>query len=207
MPAPVATVSVSNSFLTRNVSSSIPICRLLVAQFAAGIAKTTYYFQMIQSLAAHYKFDIEIPFNELSEELREVILFGSGKEKVEFHYANSRGLEIKQLHRFEGVIPNLDRRYRETESSAVREELTRFLNSRPCPECKGHAPESFAARNVFVTDLSLPEISDMSVGHARSFFQNAATRRLAGHDRRQDCERNRRASQVFSATSASTTSH
>jgi excinuclease ABC subunit A len=132
--------------------------------------KTTYYFQMIRSLAAHYKFDIEIPFSELSEELREVVLFGSGKEKVEFRYANSRGLEIKQLHRFEGVIPNLDRRYRETESSAVREELSRFLNSRPCPECGGTRLNR-SARNVFVADLSLPEISEMSVGHARKFFE------------------------------------
>ena len=132
--------------------------------------KTTYYFQMIQSLASHYKFDIETPFSDLSEELRQVVLFGSGKEKVEFRYANSRGLEIKQLHRFEGVIPNLDRRYRETESSAVREELTRFLNSRPCPDCKGTRLNR-SARNVFVADLSLPEISDMSVGHARSFFE------------------------------------
>jgi len=132
--------------------------------------KTTYYFQMIQSLAAHYKFDIEIPFSELSKELREVVLFGSGKEKVEFRYANSRGLEIKQLHRFEGVIPNLDRRYRETESSAVREELSRFLNSRPCPECGGTRLNR-SARNVFVADLSLPEISEMSVGHARRFFE------------------------------------
>ena len=138
--------------------------------------KTTYYFQMIQSLAAHYQFDIEMPFYELTEELRQVILFGSGKDKIEFRYANSRGLEIKQLHRFEGVIPNLDRRYRETESSAVREELTRFLNSRPCPECAGTRLNR-SARNVFVGDLALPEISDMSVGHARSFF---ATLRLDG---------------------------
>jgi len=96
--------------------------------------KTTYYFQMIQSLATHFKFDIETPFKELSEKLQQIILFGSGKEKVEFHYANSRGMQIRQLHRFEGVIPNLD-------------------------------------RNVFITDKSLPEISDMSVGHARDFFE------------------------------------
>ena len=132
--------------------------------------KTTYYFQMIQSLAAHYKFDIETPFNELADELQQVVLFGSGKEKIEFRYANSRGLEIKQLHRFEGVIPNLDRRYRETESSAVREELSRFLNSRSCPECAGTRLNR-SARNVFVADLSLPEISEMSVGYARSFFE------------------------------------
>jgi excinuclease ABC subunit A len=125
---------------------------------------------MIQSLATHYRFDIETPFKDLSDELQQVVLFGSGKEKVEFRYANSRGLEIKQSHRFEGVIPNLDRRYRETESSAVREELTRFLNSRPCPECAGTRLNR-AARNVFVAELSLPEISDMSVGYARSFFE------------------------------------
>ena len=138
--------------------------------------KTTYYFQMIQSLAAHYKFDIETPFNQLTDTFRQVILYGSGKEKIEFRYANSRGLEIKQLHRFEGVIPNLDRRYRETESSAVREQLSRFLNSRACPDCKGTRLNR-SARNVFVTDLSLPEISDMSVGHACSFFK---TLRLDG---------------------------
>ena len=132
--------------------------------------KTTYYFQMIQSLAAHYDFDIETPFSELPEKLRNVILFGSGKEKIEFHYANSRGMQIRQQHRFEGVIPNLERRYRETESSAVREELSRFLNSQPCPDCGGTRLNR-AARNVFVADLALPQISDMSVGHARRFFE------------------------------------
>ena len=132
--------------------------------------KTTYYFQMIQSLATHFKFDIETPFKELTETLQQIVLFGSGKEKVEFHYANSRGMQIRQLHRFEGVIPNLERRYRETESSAVREELSRFLNSQSCPECGGTRLNR-AARNVFVTDRSLPEISDLSVGHARAFFE------------------------------------
>jgi len=133
--------------------------------------KTTYYFQMIQSLAAHYKFDIETPFRELPEELQKVVLYGSGKEKVEFHYANSRGMQIRQHHRFEGVLPNLDRRYRETESGAVREELSRFLNSQPCPECNGTRLNR-SARNVFVAGESLPQISGMSVGHARAFFEN-----------------------------------
>ncbi len=132
--------------------------------------KTTYYFQMIQSLAAHFDFDIETPFRELAEDARQIVLFGSGKEKVEFHYANSRGMQIKQHHRFEGVIPNLDRRYRETESGAVREELARFLNSQPCPECDGTRLNR-SARNVFIADLALPEISDMSVGHASAFFK------------------------------------
>jgi excinuclease ABC subunit A len=132
--------------------------------------KTTYYFQMIKSLAAHYKFDIETPYCDLDESLQQVVLFGSGKEKIEFYYANTRGMEIKQKHRFEGVIPNLDRRYKETESNAVREELSRYLNSQPCPDCGGTRLNR-AARNVFVADRSLPEISDLSVGHAREFFQ------------------------------------
>jgi len=133
--------------------------------------KTTYYFQMIQSLAKHYDFDIETPFSELPEKLRDVVMYGSGKEKVEFYYANSRGMEIKQKHRFEGVIPNLERRYRETESNAVREELARYLNSQPCPDCNGTRLNR-SARNVFITDRSLPEISEMSVRHARDFFRS-----------------------------------
>ena len=132
--------------------------------------KTTYYFQMIKSLAKHYKFDIETPYDELPENLQQIVLYGSGKEKVEFYYANTRGMEIKQKHRFEGVIPNLDRRYKETESNAVREELTRYLNSQPCPDCSGTRLNR-SARNVFIADLSLPEISDMSVGDAREFFE------------------------------------
>ena len=132
--------------------------------------KTTYYYQMIQSLAAHYDFDIETPFNELPKKLQKVVLYGSGKEKIEFFYANSRGMQIKKLHRFEGVLPNLERRYRETESGAVREELSRFLNSQACPDCKGTRLNE-AARHVFVSDRSLPEITGLSVGHAREFFR------------------------------------
>jgi len=132
--------------------------------------KTTYYYQMIQSLASHYEFDLETPFNELSKKLRDIILFGSDGEKIEFFYENSRGMQIKKRHRFEGVIPNLERRYRETESGAVREELAKFLNSQACPDCGGTRLNQ-SARHVFVLDLSLPEISNMSVGHARAFFE------------------------------------
>jgi excinuclease ABC subunit A len=132
--------------------------------------KTTYYYQMIQSLASHYKFDLETPFNELSEKLRNIILFGSDGDKVDFFYENSRGMQIKKRHRFEGVIPNLERRYRETESGAVREELAKFLNSQACPDCGGTRLNR-SARHVFVLNLSLPEISNMSVGHARAFFE------------------------------------
>ncbi len=135
--------------------------------------KTTYYYQMIQSLASHYDFDLEIPFSHLSRKLQNVVLYGSGSEKIEFYYENSRGMEIKKRHRFEGVIPNLERRYHETESGAVREELAKFLNSQRCPDCGGTRLNK-AARHVFITDLSLPQISNMSVGHARAFFDNLA---------------------------------
>ncbi len=131
--------------------------------------KTTYYYQMIQSLAAHYKFDIEMPFDELSEKLQKVVLYGSGKEKIDFFYENTRGMQIKKLHRFEGVLPNLERRYHETESNAVREELSKFLNSQACPDCGGTRLNR-AARHVFVSNCSLPEITHLSVGHAKEFF-------------------------------------
>ncbi len=133
--------------------------------------KTTYYYQMIQSLAAHFDFDVEKPFKKLGRKLQNIILYGSGAEKVEFHYANSRGMQIRKLHRFEGVIPNLERRYRETESGAVREELARFLNSQPCPGCSGTRLNR-AARHVFVADKPLPELTAMSVGHSREFFES-----------------------------------
>jgi len=135
--------------------------------------RTTYYYQMISSLADHYEFDIEAPFDSLSKKLRDTVLYGSGKDKIEFRYANSRGLEIRKKHSFEGVIPNLERRYRETESGAVREELSKYLNSQACPDCGGTRLNR-AARHVFVDGHALPEITGMSVGNAREFFGNLA---------------------------------
>jgi excinuclease ABC subunit A len=131
--------------------------------------RTTYYYQMIQSLADHFEFDIETPFNELPKKLQDVVLHGSGKEKIEFFYSNSRGMQVRKTHRFEGVLPNLERRYRETESSAVREELSRYLNSHACPECEGTRLNK-AARNVFISDHSLPQITNLSIGQVREFF-------------------------------------
>ena len=131
--------------------------------------RTTYYYQMIRSLADHYGFDVETPFEELAAKLQKIVLFGSGNEKIDFFYQNSRGMEVRKLHRFEGVIPNLERRYRETESGAVREELAKFLNSQACPECGGTRLNR-AARHVFVADHSLPEITGKSVGSAKQFF-------------------------------------
>jgi excinuclease ABC subunit A len=131
--------------------------------------RTTYYYQMIQSLAAHYDFDVETPFDELGDELQQIVLYGSGSDKIDFFYQNSRGMEVRKRHRFEGVLPNLERRYRETESGAVREELAKFLASQACPECDGTRLNR-AARHVFISDHSLPEITSKSVGHAKAFF-------------------------------------
>ncbi|MAD28548.1 MAG: excinuclease ABC subunit A [Woeseiaceae bacterium] len=134
--------------------------------------KTTYYFHMIQSIAKHYKFDIETPFNELDKRLRKIILFGSGKEKIEFTYQSfkNRKIKVQKQHTFEGIIPNLDRRYIETESNAVREELGKFLNSQICPDCDGTRLNQ-SARNVFINDLTLPQISEMSVEVAKEYFE------------------------------------
>ena len=134
--------------------------------------KTTYYFHMIQSIAKHYKFDIETPFNELDKNIQQIILYGSGKEKIEFTYQSfkNRKMKIQKNHSFEGIIPNLSRRYLETESNAVREELGRFLNSQTCPDCQGTRLNE-SARNVFVDDQTLPQIGEMSVEYAKNYFK------------------------------------
>jgi excinuclease ABC subunit A len=131
--------------------------------------RNTYYFQLIQCLADHYGFDIEQPFQELPKGLRKKILYGSGEESIEFSYLDGRGGTMKRKHRFEGIIPNMERRYRETESNTVREELAKYLSVQACPKCEGTRLNG-AARNVFVNDRSLPEITSMSVGQALDFF-------------------------------------
>jgi len=100
--------------------------------------RNAYYFSIIQSLSSHYGFDIEAPFDELEEEFKNILLYGSGNEKIEFNYPGHGGRRGKQRsHAFEGVLHTMDRRYRETESNVVREELAKFLSIQDCPECKG----------------------------------------------------------------------
>ncbi|HEV7164505.1 MAG TPA: excinuclease ABC subunit UvrA [Gammaproteobacteria bacterium] len=131
--------------------------------------RNAYYFQLIQSLAKHYKFDIETPFEELSEKVRKLILQGSGDETIAFTYTNERGSRSSRRHVFEGVLPNMERRYRETESLMVREELSKYLSARPCPDCGGTRLKR-EARNVFVAGESLPAITNRSVGDTLAFF-------------------------------------
>ena len=134
---------------------------------------TGYYFSMIKSLSNHYKFDVEIPYKDLSKKIKKILLYGSGKEKIRFSYASFRGrkMSIKKTHAFEGIIPNLDRRYHETESNSVRDELGKYLNTQICPNCDG-TRLNISARNVLINDLSLPEISAMSVEEAKEYFRN-----------------------------------
>ena len=131
--------------------------------------RNAYYFQLIQALARHFDFDIETPWDELDEKVRQVLLYGSGEEQVEFRYLNGQGGTIRRRHRFEGIIPNLERRYQETESITVREELAKYLSNRPCPECEGTRLNR-AARHVFVNGMSLPQVTRLSVGAAMALF-------------------------------------
>jgi len=129
-----------------------------------------YYYQMLQSLAKHYKFDLNKPFNSLAEEHQQVVLFGSGKTEIEFTYMNDRGDRVARTHAFEGIIPNMQRRYRETDSMAVREDLSKYLASQPCKSCGG-ARLRQEARHVYVNDTTLPQVVERSIGDALAFFQ------------------------------------
>ncbi len=133
--------------------------------------RNPYYFQVIQSLAEHYSFDIEQPFDELPQSVRNVLLYGSGEERIRFRHVDARGHENHWVHAFEGIVPNMERRYRETESNAVREELGKYQSVQQCSACGGTRLTA-AARNVFLDERTLPEISALGVGAALEFFAN-----------------------------------
>ncbi|MGA2343564.1 MAG: excinuclease ABC subunit UvrA [Steroidobacteraceae bacterium] len=131
--------------------------------------RNAYYFQLIQSLARHTKFDIEAPWETLPQTIKKLVLFGSDDEQIEFKYLDGKGGTIKRRHAFEGIVNNLERRYRETESTTVREELAKYRSARPCPECRGTRLNR-AARNVFIDGKNAPEVSSLSVDRAIEFF-------------------------------------
>ena len=131
--------------------------------------RSVYYFQLLASVADHYGLDMDTPFQALPADLQNIILHGSGREEITFKYVNSRGQIIERAHPFEGVIPNLERRYRETESQAMRDELARYLNQQPCPDCGGSRLRR-SARHVFIDDQPLPSIVRMPVGEAFHYF-------------------------------------
>ncbi|APF02239.1 TPA: excinuclease ABC subunit UvrA [Legionella pneumophila] len=132
--------------------------------------KTTYYFSMLESLARHYGFDTNTPFCDLSEAMQQIVLYGSGREIIEFQYHRPNGGYMVKRHSFEGIIPNMQRRYRESDSGMVREELARYLSSRPCQSCQG-ARLREEARHVFIKDKNLPEITSYSIEQAYQFFK------------------------------------
>lgn len=131
--------------------------------------RNLYYFHMLTAVAKHFGFRVETPWTELTDKQRQVVLYGSGSESVEFVYVNDRGNTYHRSHSFEGVIPNLERRYRDTESNSVRDELAKYLASQKCPECEG-ARLRTDARNVFVDDKTLPQITELPVGDAFNYF-------------------------------------
>lgn len=135
--------------------------------------RNTYYSQLLGDLADHYGFDLEAPFRTLPQYLREILLYGSGDESIEFHYRTPHGRRKTESHPFEGIIPNMQRRYNETDSSIVREALAHYLTLRVCPGCHGTRLNR-SARHVFIAGYSLPELAARSVGRALTFFEQLA---------------------------------
>lgn len=132
--------------------------------------RSLFYFNMLRSLAEHYDFDIETPWNKLSPLQQQKILFGSEDEEISFNYENDRGTVFRRQHSFEGVIPNMERRYRDTESNSVREDLSKYMATSDCPDCEGtRLCES--ARNVFVDNKRIEDIVSMPVGECYEYFE------------------------------------
>ncbi|RAN82035.1 excinuclease ABC subunit A [Bacillus sp. SRB_336] len=132
--------------------------------------RNAHYFQLILSLAAHYGFDVDTPWQKLPADVQKAVLHGSGKDRIAFRYITERGGKVTREHAFEGILPNLERRYKETESPAVREELAKYISDKPCPECAGQRLNR-SARNVFVADHALPSLTHRSIDDALAFFE------------------------------------
>jgi len=133
--------------------------------------RTVYYFQLLNSVAKHYGVEIDTPFEKFTEEFQQVLLYGSKDEDIAFNYVNTRGDMVERYHAFEGVIPNIERRYRETESNAVREDLAKYLNKQPCPSCHGSRLRE-ASRHVFISKETLPELTCLPIGDALTYFKD-----------------------------------
>jgi excinuclease ABC subunit A len=133
--------------------------------------KTVFYFQLIKSLSEHYQFDIDTPFESLPPKISEVVLYGSGTTEIHFvNYNTETGTTFARKKPFEGIIPNMERRYRDTDSNAVREDLTKYLSQQPCAACQGTRLNE-AARNVFIESYNLPQLTALSIGRAKTFFE------------------------------------
>lgn len=133
--------------------------------------RNAYYFQMITSISKHYKFDLDTPFNELADDIKEVLMFGSGEEEIKFKYLRERDKTVVRKHPFEGIIPNLQRRYIETDSVMVREELAKYQNRKSCPGCKGTRLNESAC-HVLINDIALPDVTAMPIIKSKKLFES-----------------------------------
>lgn len=156
---------------------AFPYLSLATGAIKSWDKRNQFYFQILQAVAAHYNFNLEVPFEQLSEAAQQVVLYGSGKEKITFTYLGEQGKAHQQTHTFEGIIPSLERRYRETESQTVRDELAKFINARVCPECEGTRLRR-EARHVTVNGETIFAISTWPLRQARKFFDEM---QLEGH--------------------------
>ena len=143
---------------------------------AAGAIKgwdrrSLFYFRMLQNVASHYGFDVEAPLQDLNKDQHQKLLYGSGDEKIEFSYLRHKGNGVVRNHEWEGIIPNMERRYRETESNSMRDELAKYINSQVCPDCTGTRLR-LEARNVFINEHSVDQIVSRSIGDALKFFED-----------------------------------
>ncbi|MDC0213411.1 excinuclease ABC subunit UvrA [Gammaproteobacteria bacterium] len=132
--------------------------------------RNVYYFHLISSLAQHYKFDVETPHRKLTKKVRDLLLHGSGEERIDFSYTNDRGDKITRKHRFEGVLPNMERRYQETESSLVRDNLQKFVRKASCPDCSGSRLKR-EYRNVFIAGKTLPSLTEMPIDESLNYLK------------------------------------
>ncbi|MBR4736977.1 MAG: excinuclease ABC subunit UvrA [Rhodocyclaceae bacterium] len=146
-----------------------PMLSLAAGAIKGWDRRNHFYFQMLLSLAEHYGFDIETPFADLDDAHRQAVLYGSGDEEIRFRYLSDGGKVVRKKHAFEGIIPNLERRYRDTDSIAVREELAKYRASRPCPECAG-ARLRAEARHVFIGGRNLSELEHLPLARCKEFF-------------------------------------
>ncbi len=151
---------------------------LAAGAIAGWDRRNAFYFQMLTCLSEHYGFDIEKPFRRLSKKIQDIVLYGSGAEKINFQYLRSHGRRARhRSHTFEGVLPNMERRYRDSDSNTIREELARFLNTQPCEACGGSRLKT-GARNVFVGDLPINQLTSLPIETSLSFVDELT---LPGH--------------------------
>ena len=158
-----------NQFFDPDAIVANPALNLAEGAVRGWDRRSVYYFQMLKSVADHYGFDMDLAFEDLPKKIQKVILYGSGEDAIEFNYLTEKGASIKKSHPFEGVIPNIERRYHSTESQAVRDEMAKYLNEQPCPSCDGTRLRR-QSRHVFIGDRNLPALTELPVGDALDYF-------------------------------------